>query len=66
VNKRQWIENPMGHVWETNDNGAVDAFAMSAGDHNGPRCVVCGYSFCEHCQDMPSESCTGETQKEKV
>lgn len=40
-----------GHVWELNDDGGVDIFALSDDIHNGPRCVNCGYDFCHHCID---------------
>lgn len=60
MSKRLWVSNSMGHEWALNDHGSVDAMAMWSGDHNGPRCVRCGYTFCEHCQDMPSHRCSKE------
>lgn len=58
-----WELDARGHVWATNDDGTVDDFAYDyegeAGYHNGPRCVVCGYSFCHYCQDTPDEDCEG-------
>lgn len=46
---RPWIADPKGHVWEKDGDGSVDVNAVSSYCHNGPRCSVCGYSFCEHC-----------------
>jgi len=51
--------NPMGHVWERNEDGSVNALAFDYDDHTGPRCVVCGYVFCDNCQEMPDEECPG-------
>ena len=49
-NELAWWENDtMGHVWKTNKDGVSDRMAMSFGDHNGPKCSSCGYTFCEHC-----------------
>lgn len=37
-------------LYDDDAEGAVtDRLAYSAGYHNGPRCKVCGYYFCEHC-----------------
>jgi len=50
-----------GHVWKKNDyDGGVDIFGFEIGRHNGPVCVVCGYGFCHHCQDVPSIDCPSE------
>lgn len=45
---KDYIKSPKGHKWQK-EGRSVDFFAMDAGFHNGPRCVNCGYSFCEHC-----------------
>jgi hypothetical protein len=47
---KSYITDPKGHEWALYD-GEVNSFAMDAEFHNGPRCVNCGYSFCEHCKD---------------
>ncbi|WP_341719961.1 hypothetical protein QQG74_09745 [Micromonospora sp. FIMYZ51] len=44
----------MTHQWQTDTSGRPDNFVMDSGDasgrtHNGPRCTVCGFTFCEHC-----------------
>lgn len=50
-------QSPNGHVWELADEdaytpGVVDFHAVSWDNkHNGPRCSVCGYSFCMWCKD---------------
>lgn len=38
-----------GHTLELDECGNVDDFAMSYEHHNGPRCVTCGETWCEHC-----------------
>ena len=40
----------MKHRWKNDDLGKVDNFAFENGIHNGPVCVNCGRSFCEHCE----------------
>lgn len=38
----------------------IDWFAVDGGFHNGPKCIRCGWSCCQHCtkiQDIPE--CTG-------
>lgn len=50
-----------GHLWklvEWPDYQNVDIFGYSAGTHNGPRCVKCGYCYCHHCVDGPERDCT--------
>lgn len=46
-----------GHVWQLDEDGEVDSFALCYEYHNGPSCVRCGYSYCEHCDDGPQEDC---------
>lgn len=47
-----YLHDTQGHVWETyEDDKEVNTFAYQKGFHNGPVCVNCGMSFCEHCTD---------------
>ena len=58
--EREYEREPVkrGHTWER-EYEEVAIFAYEAGDyHNGPRCINCGYGFCHHCQEGPTESCT--------
>jgi hypothetical protein len=53
----------MTHTWQKDTFGKPDDFAYDVEAaytaHNGPRCTVCGFFFCEHCwpggwqQDCP-------------
>lgn len=47
------------HTWEQGEDGYINIFAFEEGYHNGPKCVVCGYSFCHHCSDgkVPVKEC---------
>lgn len=45
------------HVWQKDDNGNIDEFAVDSGFHNGPRCIICHDEFCTHCE--PSWENTG-------
>ena len=37
------------HKWIKED-GEIDIFAYESGSyHNGPRCSVCNFCFCHHC-----------------
>ena len=59
VSKKFYEEDPRGHEWkmkeEEDSAGEIDTFAFSHDLHNGPECVKCGYSFCEHCANsIPS------------
>ena len=62
VSKKFYEEDPRGHEWKMKDReegedsaGEIDTFAFSHDLHNGPECVKCGYSFCEHCANsIPS------------
>jgi hypothetical protein len=58
-----YIENPRGHVWVKDEDGEVDILAFDVETetqgHNGPRCMVCGYGFCHHCQSAPDHDCPG-------
>lgn len=37
------------HSWCKDDDGNIDVFGYSEGFCNGPKCEICGYSFCHHC-----------------
>lgn len=58
--------NNRGHVWKRNDyDRSIDIFGKSAGHHNGPVCVNCGYGFCHHCQTGPDHDCPKAKRKPK-
>ena len=52
------------HLWRTIDGGftpdendpKIDNFIFENGFHNGPECVLCGLSFCEHCEPKEYDS----------
>jgi hypothetical protein len=48
-----------GHVLRRDEDGRVDNFVMEYGFHNGPGCVNCHDSWCEHCGDK-IEPCIGK------
>lgn len=39
-----------GHVLQTTEDGDIDTFALDYEYHNGPACVLCHQSWCEHCE----------------
>lgn len=48
------------HKWQKLLDGSINHFGDRGGFHNGPICVECGYSFCEHCQPKEWDSeCPG-------
>lgn len=51
-NKQYWdrIEKA-GHVLKRDEDGGVDYFAFEFEFHNGPLCVLCGDTWCHHCED---------------
>ena len=50
------------HDWKKYDGiGEVDICAFEIGNHNGPRCVRCGYGYCTHCEDGPQEPCVTDS-----
>ena len=66
VKRGEWIED-WKHRWKQNSRGDIDYFAgVDVGYHNGPLCVKCGFSFCEHCDpdgyetecECPTETCS--------
>ena len=47
------------HKFIRDKDGSIDNFVLDVGYHNGPRCLRCGESFCEHCNpERYEESCT--------
>jgi len=42
--------NRAGHVFQLDEHGEPDWFAMFIDHHNGPRCVRCHFTLCEHCR----------------
>lgn len=38
-----------GHILALNEDGTVDVFRLDVGYHNGPECLLCGESWCQHC-----------------
>lgn len=51
----------LGHKLKRDGSGNVDFFALDSGYHNGPECVLCGESWCEHCENNPTECTHKET-----
>ena len=49
------------HLWKRDKNGEIDLWAFSVGYCNGPVCIRCGHSECEHCNEDwktdPTEPC---------
>lgn len=43
-----WVESKK-HMWKKHPSGKVDTMAWDYEFHNGPSCVLCYYSPCEHC-----------------
>lgn len=48
------------HIWKLEEDGNVDVWGLDAGYHNGPKCILCGYSYCYHCHDEPPVECTAK------
>ena len=46
-------EAKLEHQWILEEDGERDDFQMDVGYHNGPRCSVCGFSYCHHCGTSP-------------
>ncbi len=44
-----------GHIWQEDESGFIDIFAIDSGRHNGPVCTKCGYSICWHCNPVPTK-----------
>jgi hypothetical protein len=50
----------MKHKWQKTQDGKINNWAYSEGYSNGPKCVECGYEFCEHCNPEEYDSeCPG-------
>lgn len=49
----EWPE----HVWHRAADGNIDAWVLDNSTHNGPGCDRCYYSYCENCEDAPTEPC---------
>lgn len=45
------------HKWKLREDGSIDTFAYADGNHNGPECELCGFSYCHHCDDFSESSC---------
>lgn len=50
----EWIKSTK-HKWQLNSDGTINTFAWGAGYCNGPRCTLCGYEPCEHCNPKWAE-----------
>jgi hypothetical protein len=53
---RQWLASMREkhkHIWKRSDydRSKIDVFGYSEGNHNGPICVICRFSYCQHCRD---------------
>ncbi len=48
-----------GHVLKRDEDGKIDNWVMEYDYHNGPGCVNCQDSWCEHCEDH-IEPCIGK------
>lgn len=55
---RDYEQNPRGHIWKIDQDGSIDIFGVEYGNHNGPICVNCEYSFCHHCEIGPKVDCS--------
>lgn len=52
----EWEERRK-HKWKRYSDGTIDCFAgVDCGYHNGPLCLKCGFSFCEHCDPKGYDS----------
>lgn len=40
----------MKHKWYLEPNGDIDVWRLEYDIHNGPQCMRCKQSFCEHCR----------------
>lgn len=58
----------MKHTWATDQDGAIDYaihgwFDSDGVEHDGPQCVLCGYSYCAWCyQIAPEIACPGSPE----
>jgi hypothetical protein len=51
----------MKHEWIKDEYGDIDTWSNGSDFHNGPRCRLCGFSFCEHCdpKGYDDDTCPG-------
>jgi hypothetical protein len=50
----------MKHKWQKTSDGKINTWASYGEYCNGPRCIECGYTFCEHCYPKGyDEECPG-------
>jgi hypothetical protein len=50
----------MKHKWQKLEDGSINHLGDFGDFHNGPVCVECGHSFCEHCHPEEWDSeCPG-------
>ena len=54
-----------GHVLKREGDGRVDSFFVDSGYHNGPGCVNCHDSWCEHCKE-DIKPCVGKEAYEAM
>ena len=53
----------MKHRWILDEHGNIDKWQFEYGDiHNGPKCELCGFTFCMHCNPeyMDLDDCPGQ------
>ena len=44
------------HIWELEEDSLkINLWAFAEGNHNGPKCIVCGHYFCVSCKDYKEE-----------
>jgi hypothetical protein len=58
----------MKHIWEKNSDGSIKEIQTGIEDyHTGPICVICGFSFCQDCNEdgWDDDTCPGPDEKEK-
>lgn len=64
VRHGRWVKSHK-HVWQLDESGKIDmwvlVWVLDHGFHNGPRCVICRKTFCEHCTpDWKTTKCDTE------
>lgn len=49
---------PGGHQFAVDEDGAIDVWRLEYEHHNGPECLACDATFCEHCNpEVYTEPC---------
>lgn len=56
----------MQHRWIKDEDGKINTFAYAEGNHNGPECELCGFSFCHHCDDRYEDECPVLSESESI